>query len=58
MTNEKLKDFYNLIAFGDYEKALELTEISGPFGDERERIVIQILKLKKILQNSNCLRTN
>jgi len=54
MINEKLENFYKLIAFGDFKKALELAEFSEPFGDERERIVIQILKLKKILQNSNC----
>ncbi len=54
MINEQLKEFYNLIAFGEFDKALELAEISELFGDERERIVIQTLKLKKILQNSDC----
>ena len=54
MINNKLKDFYNYIAFGDFDRALELAEFSEPFGDEKERIVIQTLRLKKILQNSNC----
>lgn len=52
MTNKQLKGFYNFIAFGEFDKALELAERSEPFGDEKERIVIQTLKLKKILQNS------
>ena len=54
MINKKLKEFYNFIAFGDFDRALELAEVSEPFGDEKERIVVQTLKLKKILQNSNC----
>lgn len=55
MTDKKLIDFYNLIAFGEFNKALEMDEGSAVIGDDRERIAVEALKLKKILQNSGCL---
>ena len=56
MADNTLKDFYNYVACGEFDKALEMTGDWETFGEDKERIVIQALKLKKILQNSGCLR--
>ena len=56
MADNKLKDFYKCIAFGEFDRALELGKKLEPFGDEKEKIVLQSLRIKKILQNFDCLK--
>lgn len=54
MTNDTLKEFYNYLAFGEFDKALEMAEKSMPDSDEQERIIIQALRVKRLLKNISC----
>jgi len=56
MADKKLQEFYTHLAFGEFDLALEHAEKAGPFGDENEKIIIQALRLKKILQKTACLK--
>ena len=54
MADNRLYDFYNSLAFGEFDKARKLAETGEPFGDEAEKVIIQALRLMKILEKTSC----
>jgi len=54
MTDINLENFYNLIAFGEFNEALEYIQSAEIADNGPERVVVQALKLKKHLQKYLC----
>ena len=54
MTEINLENFYNLIAFGEFDEALEYIQCAEVVDNGPERVVVQALKLKKQLQKYLC----
>jgi len=54
MTETDLEKFYNFIAFGEFDKALEYIRTAEVIDTGPERVIIQALKLKKQLQKYLC----
>lgn len=56
MKNENLKRFYNLLAFGEFDRALKLHEEYEGVDTESDRIIVETLKLKKELKKHLSLK--
>jgi len=50
MTEANLEKFYNFIAFGEFDEALEYIQTAEVVDNGPERVIIQVLKIKKQLQ--------
>ena len=54
MAELNLESFYNFIAFGEFDEALEYIQSAELVDDGPEKVIIQALKLKKQLQKYLC----
>ena len=57
MTEINLGKFYNFIAFGEFDEAIEYIQTAEVVDNGPERAIIQALKLKKQLQKHLCLKS-
>ena len=54
LANDTLKQFYNYLAFGEFDKALEYVEQHLPDIEKQENVIVQALKVKKLVKNYTC----
>ena len=57
MAEIDLEKFYNYIAFGQFDEALEYIQTVEVIDDGPEKVIIQAIKLKKQLQKYLCLKS-
>ena len=54
LATDTLKQFYNYLAFGEFDKAIEYAEQHMPDLDKQEKVVVQALRVKKLIKNYTC----
>jgi hypothetical protein len=56
MAEINLEKFYNFIAFGQFDEALEYIQTAEVVDSGPEKVIVQAIKLKKQLQKYLCLK--